>query len=259
MSNQSRDQRRAEARAQREAVERAATQSDRRRKRLAVLGGVLAGAVAIVVAVVLIAGGGSSTDNAAGDLTSTVNATTEVREQLDGIPQRGATLGDEDAPITIVEYGDLQCPACASFSNTILPGVVNDYVRTGKARLQFRNFAFLGEDSDRLARMALATAEQDRMFDFLELVYANQGEENSGYATDAYLRKIASAIPGLDVDAAMTARDGDAVARRLAEDRGLAAAAGVTATPTLLVGRSGQTPQPVDAAQLESTLAQLSA
>ncbi|MBX5443330.1 MAG: thioredoxin domain-containing protein [Solirubrobacteraceae bacterium] len=258
MSKDSREQRRAQARAQREAAERAAAKAEQRRRRLQQLAGVVVAAVVVVVAVVLVAGGGSDDENAATSST-TVNATAEIREQLDGIPQDGFTLGEPDAPITIVEYGDLQCPACAAFSNTLMPRIVNDWVRTGKARFQFRNFPFLGEDSTRLAQMALALAEQDRMFDFIELVYANQGAENSGYATDDYLRRIASAIPGVDVERAMKARESDAVLDRLREDQGLAAGNGISATPTFLVGRSGQTPRPVDASQLEAALAQLDA
>jgi protein-disulfide isomerase len=257
VSKDSREQRRAQARAQREAAEREAAKAAQRRRRLQQLGGVVVAAVVVVVAVVLIAGGGGSDDNAATDPTATINATAEIQEQLDGIPQDGFTLGDPSAPITITEFGDLQCPACAHFSNTLMPRIVNDWVRTGKARFQYRNFPFIGEDSTRLAQMALALAEQDRMFDFIELVYANQGAENSGYATDDYLRRIAGAIPGVDVERAMKARESDAVLDRLREDQALAQSNGVDSTPTFLVGRSGQTPQKVDATQLESTLAQL--
>src|SRR5690606_5988722 len=105
------------------------------------------------------------------------------------------------------------------------------------------------------AQMALALAEQNRMFDFIELVYANHGAENSGYATDDYLRRIAGAIPGVDVEQAMKARDSDAVLDRLSEDQALAQTNGIDSTPSFLVGRSGQTPQRVDATQLESALA----
>jgi len=256
VSKDSREQRRAQARAQREAAERAAAQSEQRRKRLQQLAGVVVAAVVVVVAVALITAGGSD-DNAATDAGATVAHTAEIQEQLEGIPQEGFTLGDPDAPITIVEFGDLQCPACANFSNTLMPRIVNDWVRTGKARFQFRHFAFLGEDSTRLAQMALAVGEQDRMFDFMELVYANHGAENSGYATDDYLRRIAGAIPGVDVERAMQDRESDAVTRRLDEDMGIASTNGIDSTPSFLVGRSGQTPQRVDATQLESTLAQL--
>jgi protein-disulfide isomerase len=259
VSKDEREQRRAQARAEREAVEAAASRSAQRRKRLTILGGILAGAIVVVVAVVLIAGGGSkggsTVTQASGD---TVAGESAIAEQLGGIPQNGITLGKADAPITIVEYGDLQCPICAEFSNTVLPSVVNDYVRTGKARIQFRNISFIGDDSPRLAQMAAAAGEQDKLFDFIELVYANQGEENSGYATDAYLKKIASTIPGLDVATALKARSSTKVRAQLTEAEQLAQANGVTGTPTLFVGKSGQTPTQVQTADLLNTLKSLS-
>jgi protein-disulfide isomerase len=243
VSKDNREQRRAEARAQREAAEKAATQSDQRRQRLMILGGILVAAVVVVVAVVLIAGGGSGDKTTAADSSSAPVANADaIQEQLGGVPQNGDTLGKADAPITVIEYGDLQCPVCANFSNTIMPGVVQDYIRQGKARLQFRNFAFIGDDSNKLALASLAAGLQDKQFDFNELVYANQGQENSGYATDDYIRKVYSSIPGLDVAKAMKDKESQKVADQLAKDMQLAQAAGISATPTLFVGRSGQTP-----------------
>ncbi len=258
MTQDSREQRRAAARAEREASERAAQQAANRRKRLTQLGAVLAAAAIVVIAVVLIAGSGDDGSKPATQAGESVAGQSAIAEQLGGIPQQGVTLGKANAPITIVEYGDLQCPACAQFSNTVVPGIVNDYVRTGKARLQFRNISFLGEDSQRLAQMAAGAAAQDKLWNFIELVYANQGEENSGYATDDYLRKIGAAVPGLDVEKAMNARDSQEVADQLAENEQLAQAAGVTGTPTIFVGRSGGALEQVNPSDLASKLEQLS-
>jgi len=255
VSSQSREQRRAQARAEREAAERAATQSDQRRKRLAILGGILVAAIAVVVVVVLVAGNHGSDEKtaASGGSTPVANAGA-IQEQLGGVPQKGNMLGRSNAPITIVEYGDLQCPVCATFSNTIMPGVVQDYIRTGKARLQFRNFAFIGEDSNKLAQAALAAGLQNKQFDFNELVYANQGQENSGYATDDYIRKIFASIPGLDVEKAMKDMQSQAIADQLGQDLQLAQTEGISATPTIFVGRSGQTPTPVNYTDLPTKL-----
>jgi protein-disulfide isomerase len=259
VSKDRREAQRAEARAQREAAEQAASQAEQRRKRLAILGGILAGAIVVVVAVVLIAGGGSkNATTPARQAGDAVNGQSAIAQQLGGIPQNGITLGKPDAPITIVEYGDLQCPICADFSNTVLPSVVDTYVRTGKARLQFRNISFIGADSPRLAQMAAAAGQQNKLFDFIELVYANQGQENSGYATDAYLKKIAGAVPGLNVSKALQQRSSTQVSDQLTQAQQLADTNGVTGTPTLFVGKSGQTPTQVQADALEGTLQQLS-
>lgn len=239
MSKDNREQRRAQARAEREAAEQAAAQSDLRRRRLAILGGVVIAAVVVVVAVVLIAGGGGSEPTTTTKAGESVPNQSAIAEQLGGIPQDGITLGKADAPITIVEYGDLQCPVCAEFSRSVLPGVINDYVRTGKARLQFRNLTFLGPDSERMAHFAAAAGDQDKLWNVIELIYANQGEENTGYADDEFLRTIGSGVRGLDVEAAMNGREADAVGAALAEADQMAQASGVTGTPTIQIGRSG--------------------
>jgi protein-disulfide isomerase len=260
MSKENREQRRAQARAQREAAERAAAKSDQRRRRLTILGGILVAAVVIVVAVVLIAGNHSDDKTtAASSASAPVANSSAIQEQLGGVPQKGNTLGKSNAPITIVEYGDLQCPVCANFSNTIMPRVVQDYIRQGKARMQFRNFAFLGDDSNKLALASLAAGLQNKQFDFNELVYANQGEENSGYATDDYIKRIFASIPGLDVDRAMKDMNSQKVSDLLAKDMQLSQVEGISATPTIYVGRSGQTPTAVNYTDLPAKLESLAA
>lgn len=258
MSTGSRQERRAAARAQREAAERAAAEGARRRRRLLQLGGVLLVAAAIVVAVVLIAGGGGGNGpgKQAGESVAGQKA---IQAQLGGIPQHDITLGNPKAPVTLVEFGDLQCPVCAAFSNTVLPGVVKKYIRPGKVKLEFRNISFIGPDSQRMARFAAAAGFQDHFFDVAELIYANQGEENSGYATDAFLRKIGNAVPGLNVDRAMAQRTSGRVATQLSDAERLSQIKGVTATPTLFVGKTGASQRKVDPTQLEAELERLTA
>ena len=254
MSTDNRNQRRAAARAEREAAERHAAAADARRRRLLQLGSALLAAAAIVAVVILVAGSGGGDDNqSSAGLTSTTGALSgeaEIADQLDGIPQDGIALGKPNAPITVVEFGDLQCPACAAFSNSEMPKLVDQYIRPGKARMEFRILTFIGDDSKRLGLMSAAASEQDKLFQFNELVYANQGAENSGYATDAYLRRIGGAIAGFDVDAALGARDGHAASQQLVDADRLASINGVQSTPSFLVGRTGGEMKLVDAQEL---------
>ena len=99
-------------------------------------------------------------------------------------------LGDPDAPVTVTEYVDLQCPICAEASKQTLPTLINDYVKTGKVKLQARTLSFLGPDSVRAAKVAAGAQEQGRLWAFLETFYASQGTENSGYVTDDFLREV---------------------------------------------------------------------
>ena len=100
---------------------------------------------------------------------------------LQGIPQSGTALGRPDAPVTLVEFADVQCPYCATWSNTAFPALVRDYVRPGKVRLVFAGMAFVGPDSERGLRFALAAGRQGKLWDVLHLLYASQGAENSGW------------------------------------------------------------------------------
>src|SRR4029450_11884418 len=116
------------------------------------------------------------------------------------IPEQSGVLGHANAPVTVTEYLDLQCPICANASRTVLPGVVDDYVRTGKVKLEARTLHFIGEDSVRAARVAAGAEQQGKLWPFLEAFYAKQGTENSGYVTDDFLREVA-AEAGVNADA----------------------------------------------------------
>ena len=74
--------------------------------------------------------------------------------------------------MTVTEYVDLQCPICAEASRATLPGVVRDYVRTGKVKLQARTLHFIGPDSVRAARVAAGAERQGGLWPFLEAFYA---------------------------------------------------------------------------------------
>jgi protein-disulfide isomerase len=214
------------------------TSSDRSRRRLAQLGAVLFLAVAVVVIALVISGSGDNgPKKKPGEI---VAGQTESREMLAGIPQDGITLGDKTAKVTVVEFADLQCPYCKDYSLQTLPRIVQDYVRSGKVKLEFRTLSFLGPDSVSSAKFAAGAAQQDRLWNFVDVFYFNQGPENSGYATDQFVRKISSAIPGLDADAAKAYGDGQGQSA-LDEANQLATKYGVTGTPTLVVGRTGGT------------------
>jgi protein-disulfide isomerase len=97
----------------------------------------LAGAVVIAAALVAasLIGGSAGTSEA----TSPPVSAAAVRDELfRGVPQNGITLGSPKAPVTLVEFADLQCPYCADWARDALPTVVQEYVRTGRVRLVFR-------------------------------------------------------------------------------------------------------------------------
>jgi protein-disulfide isomerase len=201
-------------------------------------------AVVVVGAVVVSSNGG---DEAPEPVSSTPGATPaeEVQSLYEGIPQDGIRLGDPDAPVTLVEIADLQCPFCAQYSVQAMPTIVRDYVRTGKVRYELHIRSFLGRDSVRAAGAAAAAAKQDRMYQFADLFYRNQGPENSDYADDAFMRDIASQVEGLDVERVVAAADDPLAQPAVAAGEQFARDIGSTGTPDFYV-RKGRELTPLE-------------
>jgi protein-disulfide isomerase len=171
-----------------------ATAGKARRKRLLQLASA-AVFLAVVVVAVLIVVSASQTDG--GD--SQLESVAEVEADLAGIPQRGLVLGDPKAKVTLLEFGDLQCPVCKGFAEEILPDVIDSKVRGGAAKIEFNNFTIIGPESIPAGAAAIAAGQQGRGWSYIELFYRNQGLERSGYVTDSFLTAIAkgAGVPGI--------------------------------------------------------------
>jgi len=232
---------------------------------------VLLGAAAVVVLIavgvglgIAFSGGGSSSSSttvpARGSLVNALPGAPEVQTLFKGIPQSGNTLGSSSAPVTLIEYADLQCPYCREFDTQLLPTVVSRYVRAGKVAVEFRLMAFVGPESVAGRAAAIAAGEQGRRFNFIQLLYDNQGAENTGWLDDTMLTAAAASIPGLDVPRLLSDRSSSAVSDKAGTVDEQATAASITSTPTILVGRTGSTPQivkltsPTDAATLTAAI-----
>jgi protein-disulfide isomerase len=235
-SGQTRSERRAEARAERD---RAAAARARQRQRLWILGGVLALAAVIVVVVAIAAGGGGDDNTPTRKAGESLPGQFEANERFAGIPQSGITLGDPQAPVTLVEFADLQCPYCAQYTTSVMPTLVAEYVRSGKVKMIFRNVTIIDQDSHVAAEMAAAAGLQGKLWEYTDIFYANQGEERSGYITDAFLEKIGAAVRGLDVDRALADRKLPKIQTELTTAQNEMQIAGFQGTPSFLVGPTG--------------------
>jgi protein-disulfide isomerase len=242
MSSNAHRQQRLAARAARQEKERAAAARAHRKQRLWLLAGVAAVAVVLAAAAVLVSKGGSeSTPKATPGQTASLFA---------GIQQRGMELGSPDAPVTLVEYADLQCPYCRDYAVGALPEIVNKYVRTGKVRLEYKPLAILGPQSVAAARMANAAASQNHMWDFIDRFYSEQGQENTGYVTDAFLRKIGSEVKGFDIERAFTEAQSQDALGTLAASHTEAEKLGIDSTPSFTIGRTGHKLRVLDVTSL---------
>jgi protein-disulfide isomerase len=165
---------------------------------------------------------------------------TQVRSLLAGVPQHGTVLGRADAPATLVEFADPQCPFCGMWARTTLPVLVRKYVRTGKLRIDFRGLAFLGPDSLTALRAVQAAGLHDRLWTALELLYDNQGVENTGWVTEPLLRLVLDTA-GLEPAAVLRQVDEPLVSSRIASAAREAQQLGVPGTPFFRLGPTGRT------------------
>ncbi|HTB50395.1 MAG TPA: thioredoxin domain-containing protein [Solirubrobacteraceae bacterium] len=173
---------------------------------------------------------------------SSVNDNNEITALLAGIPQSLNALGSPAAPVTLAYFADLQCPYCRDFSLEVLPQIIKRWVRAGKLRIESHSLRTATHKPEIFMAQqvaALAAGRQERAWHFIETFYAEQGEENSGYVTDAYLQGIASQVAGLDVVRWASDRRDPELANELAGDARTAESSGLTGTPSFLIGASG--------------------
>lgn len=214
----------------------------------AIVGGIALAIVAGLVAVSLLTGGDDdSTATATGELAGAAETATLLR----GIPQDGIALGSPDAPVTLVEYADLQCPFCAEWARGTFPAIVDEYVRPGEVRIEFRGMAFLGPDSQTALQTVLAAGEQDRLWNVLHILWANQGEENAGWVTEDLLQGIGDSVAGLDTERMLAQRGSGAVEGAMVSSQQSADLNGIDSTPSFLAGPTGGTLERLELSSLE--------
>lgn len=191
--------------------------------------------VIIFVALFILASKDPSTEGTSGEPTSF---------NYSALPR----LGNEDAPVKIVEFGDFKCPACSQFSNEIKPQIVQDFVNEGKAAFYFVNMAFVGPDSETASLAALSVYHQsnDEFWKFFDAVYANQGDENDEWATADFLVSLAEKEKlAIDYDLLRKDIEDRTYADELKSDIQVASDSGVTTTPSLFIN-GVKTAEPFD-------------
>jgi protein-disulfide isomerase len=157
---------------------------ERRKKLLQLASGAVFLAIIAIGVLIVTTSGGSGGD-------TKLEEVGEVKRLLAGIPQTEMVLGDPQAPVELVEFGDLQCSVCKYYSEHILPSIIESQVKKGEVKIEFRNFTIIDQDSVPAGAATLAAGKQDRGWSYLELFYRNQGEEHSGYVNDEFLEAIA--------------------------------------------------------------------
>lgn len=142
------------------------------------LAALIIGVVAIIAAVALFVNGNPKN-----------NETSSVTVQSDSLYEGQPFIGREDAPVKVVEFGDFKCPYCKSWEDEVFPQLKEKYIDQGIVQFFFVNLAFIGPDSLYAAEVgeAVATQGYDLFFKYYNLVYKNQQDENTVWATEEYL------------------------------------------------------------------------
>lgn len=126
------------------------------------------------------------------------NKSNELTPQM--LVQNGSPmLGDSNAKVTIVEFGDYQCTYCHLFHKDTKDALLQQYVNTGKVNFVFRDFPLNGPDSVLAADAAYCAGDQDKYWQYHDELYNNWGGEKTGWVNQKSLDKFATTV-GLDVD-----------------------------------------------------------
>lgn len=173
-----------------------------------------------------------------------------IPEFLDYSMADGSGLGDPNAPVMIEEFSDFQCPACAQFHDSTLGQIIDTYVATGQVYFVYRSFPVIDRsgstESRDAANAAYCAADQDRFFEFHDMLFANRIGEGAGSFTMARLEAIAEQL-GLDEsfnDCSREIRYADLVIA----DTNAALEAGLNSTPSFRInGQSLVGAQPFSA------------
>ncbi len=201
-------------------------------------------AAAVVVAGLLIAGAviwnGS---HPAGTTGTGTQGGTQPSVNIKNVSTAGEPyIGNPNAPVTIAEWSDYQCPFCKEFEVSTLPQIIQNYVNSGKVRVVFKDFQFLGPDSMVDAEWARSIWKlyPGQFFAWRTAIYSNEPQENSMDASQnlAFLKNTTKSVQGIDVAKvqADVAANQAAYDAQINADKNEAAKFGINATPSFVIG-----------------------
>lgn len=164
--------------------------------------------------------------------------------------------GSADAPVTIIEFGDYQCPKCDQWFQNEKPTITADYIDTDKAKLYFVDFPFLGADSNNAANASYCANDQGKFWEYHSTLYNNQGDINGGWANVDTLKQFGADL-GLDTVKFNACVDSNKHADRVSYNKNVGASHGVEGTPVFIIIGSDGTTERIDGPQSSATFAEV--
>ncbi|MFB6203134.1 MAG: DsbA family protein [Candidatus Nanohaloarchaea archaeon] len=151
-------------------------------------------------------------------------------------------MGDPNASVTVVEFGDYRCPYCKDFAMNVFPKLKKQYIETGKVKFYFINYPFLdksfpGRSSQRAARAAECVYKEDRdsFWDYHHAIYRNQGSEKNDWATTDFLARLAEEHTNMTGEELRQCLNSGETADEVSSDERIANGNNVDSTPTIFV------------------------
>lgn len=204
---------------------------------------------AIVVAAVVIGGAilytkpSSGTPSGTGNPSQNGQPQTAAAVDINAIKLQGEPItGNANAPVTIAVFEDYQCPFCQKLEQDSIAKVYSNYVATGKVKMVFKDWEFLGPDSQTLGKFARAAWDvaPDKFYQWRKAIFDAQGTENTGWATQAKIMSITTGVLGAG-DAAkvlsLYQQNGDKYQQAMDADKTEGTALGINGTPDVVVGK----------------------
>jgi protein-disulfide isomerase len=182
--------------------------------------------VALIVALVVLNNNSSQ---------SKLGTTMEEQPSIEGQP----TLGDENAPVTVVEFGDFKCPSCKAWGEIVYPQLVSDYVDTGKIKFSFINVLFHGEESQlgSLAAESVYSQNPEAYWDFHKALFNEQPSENhdTKWITTDKILEVANSVPNIDTEQLESDIENNTAMNEINKDSELVNKFEVQLTPTIMI------------------------
>lgn len=198
--------------------------------------------IAVVVGALIIAGAFAFGNGGAGTGADKGKQAQAVKVNIKDVKTQGSPfIGDANAPVTMAIWFDYQCPFCKQLELNVTSQIIEQYVKTGKVKIVFKDFQFLGEDSQTAAEFsrALWEAYPNQYYDWYKAMFVAQDDEgDKGFGDIDSIKALTAKIPGVDVakvTALMTQNKAKYVAA-ISADRDEGQKLGINGTPAIIIG-----------------------